>query len=115
MEYSILRPKIGLWLTSCSGHGQIDGSGAGGWNPNVVKGVTIDQAMGMWALDEEIVHAIDSVAYSNPFCPEGLCNAISRRSHCGSVDITEAQCASIGCAWCPLENEHPCITVVLDN
>ena len=115
MEYSIMRPEIGLWITSCPGHGQIYGGGAGGFNPNVVRGVTIVEAMEMWALDGEIVHAIDSVTYSNPFCPDGLCYAISRRSHCGSVDITEAQCASIGCAWCPLENEHSCITVVLDN
>ena len=50
MEYTILHPNIGFWITSCPGHGQIYGGGFGGWNANIVRGITIMDAMQMWAL-----------------------------------------------------------------
>ena len=41
-----------------------------------------NETLKVWALDGENFHAIDSVNYSNTFYADGLCYAISGRSHC---------------------------------
>jgi len=112
-DYIVEHPEIGFWLTSCPSHGQLYGAGAGGWNPNKVRGITIDQAMAAWALDGERVHFVDSIDSTNSFCPDGFCKAIRRRSQCGLSSISKEDCAKIGCAWCPENSQPSCVSVIL--
>ena len=89
------------------------GDGPGGWNSDVIDGLTVRDAISQWALEGKVVHAVSDVNLGNPHCPEGFCSAIDRRTNCGFETTLEEQCLDIGCAWCPSTTGQSCIHVLL--
>jgi len=71
LDYALQYDQMGFWITSCPGHGVMMGDGTGGWNSDVVDGLTIRDAVAQWALEGKVVHHVNDVNWPNPHCPEG--------------------------------------------